>query len=240
MKLATLCIHSKAYQAKRNAQLVSLKRHLPKWDHIVLNVTSPDVIATMRPEAVLQLFARGYDGVLFLGADVMFYDSPTFLEGLAPHHSAVVTPHILTPVPNDGLHPSMQDFLKSGQFNADFVYWRNCPQTVAFLQWQEAQHKVRCDASTFWDQGWLNFVSSFLSGTHVLRHPGYNTAYYNLHERPITYRNDRWYVGDSAELVAYHFTGWRDAHTISVHQNRQAFTPDLQRLYAEYAEALCK
>lgn len=256
MKKATVCIYSDKYKAMRKVQKDSLVKFLPGWHHEEVHTDSDPLMPTLRsvykqsdpgafscairPAVVLEMFARGYDVVLFLGADVVFYHSAWDLGEQGLLYNAEVTPHVLRPLPEDGLHPSNSDLVHAGQINSDFVIWYNTSPTREFLRWQaDMQIKHCADTPTmFYDQSWLNFLPFMVPNVNIIKHPGYNAAYYNLHERSITWTGEYWKAGPHAALVAYQFTGWKDANTVSMHQNRQKFTPDLKKLYDEYAAAL--
>ena len=243
MKLATVCIFTKAYEKKRAAQLVTLRKWMPDWDHVDViceehafpGVSTEIGIARLRPKVVLDLFGQGYEGVLFLGADVMFYSIPHDLYSVAAGRRIGLTPHTLELPPVDGHHPSPLDFMKAGRYNADFAFWPNTLEARYFLAWQEAVMQKHCGPETFFDQGWLGMIDP----TEVIElPPRYNVAYYNLHERSVVKRNGKWTVNGHAPLVAYHFTGFVGPDSLSKHQDRLPMTDDLRQLYTEYAEAI--
>jgi hypothetical protein len=100
----------------------------------------------------------------------------------------LLTPHILSPI-RDDKKPMERDFLRSGVFNLGFVGVSNRPPAREFLDWWEARclkegfNELR--AGLFVDQKWVNFAPCFFSGVEIIRDPGCNVAYWNLHERKL-------------------------------------------------------
>jgi hypothetical protein len=96
----------------------------------------------------------------------------------------------------------------------------------------------------FTDQIWINFVPLFFKKVHVLMHPGYNMAYWNLHERKLTKANNQYLVNDREKLVFFHYSGFKTEipNTISKYQNRFTFEDKIElfeifQLYANYVES---
>jgi len=66
-------------------------------------------------------------------------------------------------------------------------------------------------------------------------------AYWNLHERNLVFRNNRYCVNDQP-LVFFHFSGYRlnEPNRLSLHQNRikESDNIDLQKIIEEYYQLL--
>jgi glycosyltransferase involved in cell wall biosynthesis len=97
----------------------------------------------------------------------------------------------------------------------------------------------------FTDQRWVDLLSAFLPKLVVLRDPGYNIAYWNLHERTIRRTDDGWRVtfsdGTECDLVFFHFSGFSPKRPeLSKHENRFQDRPpgDVGQLLTQYGGAL--
>src|SRR5207302_11017910 len=85
----------------------------------------------------------------------------------------VLTPHVLSPIPRDGLKPSEQDMLISGAYNLGFLAIREAPETREFLGWWDERLRDDCRVDVpnglFVDQKWVDLVPSFFPSAMALR-----------------------------------------------------------------------
>lgn len=204
-----------------------------KFDIVELNTA-------LKPTFLKSLFAEGFAKVLYLDPDIELHAPlQPVLEAL-DSDNIVLTPHALAPA-MDGRRPSDVDFLRNGTFNLGFIGLRADPEASRLLDWWERRcldHGFSDPAhGVFVDQKWIDLAPSYFQGVRVLRHPGCNVAYWNLHERVLTLRDGRFEV-DGHPLVFFHFSGVRpsDPSVLSKHQTRHAIVPGsaLAALVAQY------
>jgi hypothetical protein len=198
----------------------------------------------LKPTFLKRLLAQGHRSAVYLDPDIRVFAPPAPVLQALEHSEIVLTPHSLSPV-LDGKRPSDIDFLRAGTFNLGFVAVRNGDTSRAFLDWWER----RClglgfDDVTFGvfvDQKWVDLVPSYFPSFHVLRHPGCNVAYWNLHERTLA-STDGGYAVNGQPLVFFHFSGVNPnaPQQLSKHQNRHALSPGtaLARLVESYCAAV--
>jgi hypothetical protein len=132
--------------------------------------------------------------------------------------------------------------LNVGLYNLGFIAVRRSEETDKFLQWWMIKLKKQCvidlKNGLFVDQLWINFVPVYYEKVLVLKHPGYNMAYWNLHERTVTRGNKGYTVNDRFPLVFFHFSGFNfnKPDSISKYQLKYSFEqrPDLAPLFEEY------
>ncbi|MES2391443.1 MAG: group 1 glycosyl transferase, partial [Acidobacteriota bacterium] len=187
------------------------------------------------------------DQLTYLDPDIFCYAplTPVF-EALDAGASAVLTPHLTTPV-FDGRSPSEQDQLFNGTFNLGFIAVNSTPESLNLLDWWER----RCldlgfsegRTGLFVDQKWMNLAPGFFPGVAILRHPGCNMAYWNLHERSLQPIGNGYLVESATTaqpvpLCFFHFSGIdvNDPDVLSKNTNRftLADRPDLHTLIAHY------
>lgn len=88
----------------------------------------------------------------------------------------------------------------------------------------------------------MNFLPVFVPGTHIERNPGYNAAYWNLHERTFSYQNGTYFVNEEHPLVFFHYSGYDPAkpEILSKYQDRFELNrrPDLTTLFELYKNSL--
>jgi hypothetical protein len=197
---------------------------IPRFRQMGFAYSAAEFCYVLKPFCAQHLFERGdSEAVVYLDADMLLLAPPRDLEEALRNHSVVLTPHRLGPLPGETMHHNL---VISGTFNAGFFAVSRSEEGSRFLDWWGRQLIVPSNISMQWhnDQGWLDFVPVFFPGTLVLRHPGYDVAFWNMIEREV--RRDaaleggkveksesgevsEWRVrfgGDEYPLVLYHFS----------------------------------
>ena len=141
----------------------------------------------------------------------------------------------------DGKEPSDLTIMKSGVYNLGFLGLRNDAQAGELLDWWSdrcyCQCRIDIAGNMFTDQRWMDLAPCFVDETVILRHAGYNVAYWNLaHWVVRRLRNNTWTV-NKGPLRFFHFSGIKpdDPRQFSKHQNRYSVS-DLGTV-AELCEA---
>lgn len=224
--------------------LDDLRREAMKYDILELNTN-------IKPAFLQYLFrTHGPEQLVYLDPDICVYNplEPVF-AALSTGSSAVLTPHLTTPLWDDAL-PSEQDHLYNGTYNLGFVAFRRGAEADRILAWWSE----RCLAlgfsegrtGLFVDQKWMNLAPGLFGGVTILRDAGCNMAYWNLHERSLlTMSTDLLVANPNAPAVPlrfFHFSGIDpgDEAGLSRHTNRftLADRPDLKALFVGYRESL--
>ncbi len=196
-----------------------------------------------RPQQILNLFNKGAEKVVHMGSDCELFAPLTHLDELLDSNDIVLTPHILSPLPNDGKIPSNESIHLTGLLNADFIAIKNTSNSVKALKWYDEILAQKCLddrlAGIFYDQTWLNFFPQFFDKVHILRNMNYNTAYWNIH-----LYNFKWdgqaYRTDDGPLVFFHYSGFNEecVEQMSKYQNRHIASGDILKIYSEYKTKL--
>jgi hypothetical protein len=118
------------------------------------------------------------DKFVYLDSDMkVFGPFDELMEGLEKH-SVVLTPHRVDPDP-------WEHFLKDGTFNGGCFAVKRTADGMSFIHWMTSRLNNYCyideERGLFVDQKWLNLAPVYFD-VHILRHPGYNLAGWNLHE----------------------------------------------------------
>jgi glycosyltransferase involved in cell wall biosynthesis len=156
---------------------------------------------------------------------------------------AVLTPHLNAPLPDDGKFPTELSLMRTGTYNCGFVAINAAhPQSAALIDWWARKLEFDChvdlEAGLFTDQKWMDMAPGLFPDVIVLRHDGYNVAYWNLAGRSVTPDPDGGYRANGMPLVFAHFSGvdLTRPEIYSKHQNR--FDANgiggLRPLYDEY------
>ncbi len=192
------------------------------------------------------------DALIYLDPDIFVYAplDPVF-TALDAGAAAVLTPHMTTPVCN-GRSPSEQDILYNGTYNLGFIAVSASAESAAILNWWER----RCldlgfsegRTGLFVDQKWMNLAPGLFDHIAILRDPGLNMAYWNLHERALSIST----ASTSPSVIPFadpspttteplrffHFSGITLTDPTSLSKNANRFTladrPDLAQIFAAY------
>lgn len=153
--------------------------------------------------------------VVYLDPDTVLYSPMEELYSILQTQPVVVTPHVTVPATDtdDLLDGEMLGSLRHGVFNLGFLGIANYGQGIDFINWWGARCLDWCyddgPKGLFTDQRWVDLAPCFFTDMHVLRHPGYNMATWNLYYRQLSRDNENqlWVNGDQA-LRFFHFSGF--------------------------------
>lgn len=185
------------------------------------------------------------DILIYLDTDICVYDSFRIVEQQLITSSILLTPHFSSPLPNDGKIPMERSVLNSGLYNGGFFAIKNDWNSENFLKWWQDRlfdqgFNNVCEGMMV-DQLWLNLVPIYFGDSKLLRHPGCNLAYWNLHNKRLEFRNGKYFVNNEP-LIFFHFSGYRvdEPHRLSLHQNRilESDCFDLPKIIDEYYKLL--
>lgn len=256
--IAFICICSEEYLSYYKVLFESIKIHYPKANQILYYVGEENSslyqfdkvriindwydktsysdkltkICSLRARVILESFNEGFNKVVFTGAKVKFFNDPFKLidplSVLQDPFNAVVTPHILEPLPEDGFLPSNASVSWTGHISTDIVSFRDCPQIRKFLTWQDEIMKTKCNTTnyTYLDQSWLNFLPFFVDDVKILRDPAYNVAYWNYEQRKLN------------DIVCFQYSGidLDNPQQISRHQNRYKAEGGYLKFLTDYCD----
>jgi glycosyltransferase involved in cell wall biosynthesis len=206
-----------------------------------------ELATAVKPWVFQKLFEEGHRHAVYLDPDVYLFGPITeVLDLLERGSNAVLTPHITRPLPRDGCKPDDLEILRTGIYNLGFLALRNSEEVAAFLGWWRAWLRTNCFSvntrGEFTDQKWLNFANVLWNDFAVLRHPGYNLAYWNLHERTLSRDQSGRWLSEAEPLVFFHFSGFNPLNPseLSKYQDRFRVDPGspLSELLGQYAAKL--
>jgi glycosyltransferase involved in cell wall biosynthesis/SAM-dependent methyltransferase len=188
---------------------------------------------------------QGAPAITYLDPDIEVHSSLERLDELAGERGLVLTPHNTVPLPDDGKRPNQLDILLAGVYNLGYVSLGAGDETSQLLQWwrERLLNDCRVDplGGYFVDQRWFDLAPGLVSDCVVMREPGYNLAYWNLHSRVLE-KTESGYVVDGQPLAFFHYSGFDPERpaTLSRHQSRIEISPGtaLHSICRGYADAL--
>ena len=198
---------------------------LPDGEDFFFQYNVLELNTAIKPWALEHLVRKGYKNVVYIDPDILLYrplnEALTALDAGA---DLVLTPHLLAPM-TDTRTPSELDIRRSGTYNLGFCALRGGDNMLSMLKWWQSKLRHDCviahDRGVFVDQSWMDLVPGLFANVSVLRHPGYNLAYWNFAQRPVQLSATQTLVAGEP-LVFFHFSGLNplEPHPISKHHNR--------------------
>lgn len=198
---------------------------LPDGDSFYFRYNVLELNTAVKPWAFEALLKRGYDKVVYIDPDIRLYRPlGEIIDGLDAGDDIIVTPHLLAPL-NDDKRPTELEIRRSGTYNFGFCAVRNTDNVLQFVKWWQSKLRHECvialDKGIFVDQSWIDLVPGLFERVAILRHPGYNVAYWNLAQRRVIEDRGVWRA-NGQPLVFFHYSGLNpsDPSPFSKHQDR--------------------
>lgn len=197
------------------------------WDNMVLRYNIQELNTAVKPFFFKHFITckKKYDNIIYLDPDILVYDSFNALEIELELNDIIIIPHITQPFTDDK-SPTENEILNTGLYNLGFLAIKNTLNAKNMIDWWAERLRTKGYNSVaegmFTDQIWINFVPLFYEKVSIFRHPGYDMAYWNMHERKISVSDGKYMVNESYPLVFFHFSGYFPAKPdqLSKYQNR--------------------
>ena len=222
------------------------------------NISVPNVIemafkynvtefsTAVKPFLLEHLFVqKGFEKLLYLDPDILVTGSLDKLFNALDEHDFLITPHLDTDYPEDGLTPDDRHILISGVFNLGFLGIRKSQTSESFLKWWQQKLKTKCiidhAVGYFVDQRFIDLAITLFPNFYIERDTGYNVAYWNLHSRYLSFEQNTWKC-NGGPLYFFHFSSYKleQPDLISCHASRFSLEnrPDLKSLFNKYRRRL--
>jgi glycosyltransferase involved in cell wall biosynthesis len=209
-------------------QLDELRNEVNNLGGLCFQYKVIELCTALKPFVLKYLFQKYHlPKLAYFDPDILVMDNLQPLAELLENFDIILTPHLTKPY-LDNKNPSEISIMQAGVYNLGFIALANTSTTITLLNWwQEKLYKyclVDIAHGLFTDQKWIDLVPGFFKETYILRDPGYNVAYWNLHERTLS--NDGGKILCNGEILRFfHFSGYDiDApDVVSKHQDRHTF-----------------
>lgn len=186
--------------------LAATATSLPRYRHRAFVFTPAELCFVLKPFCAEFLLARDTsETLLYLDADTLLFAPPHELIATARTHGLALTPHLTDPVAS--AHTALPT-MRSGAINGGVFALAPGRLARAFVTWWGRQLEEPANIASDWghDQGWLALVPGLFPEYGLLRHPGYNVAFWNLHERVISNSADAVLQANGLPLALFHFS----------------------------------
>jgi hypothetical protein len=160
----------------------------------------------MKPTLLLHLLRDSNETVSYIDPDIYIFSQVSHAQAIGEETGLAITPHRVTAMPFYPASPKELSFLRVGIYNLGFICVGK--KATSVLQWWEKRlrwHATQFDGLPYFtDQKWADFFPTFTQ-CKILDHKGYNLAFWNIDERPLSVRNSEFFAGDE-KLVFVHFS----------------------------------
>ncbi|QWU17617.1 hypothetical protein SAMN04487895_10510 [Paenibacillus sophorae] len=180
---------------------------IPDFEYNILKYSLYEAVTSIKPALLHFLFDRHPDelNIVFMDTDVIPYAPFDDLLFALEYHNILLSPHLLEPCEDPW------SYLWVGVFNTGFLALRRSEETMHFLEWWEQRlySYGYYQAPYYCDQKWIDLAPAYFNVT-VWDHPGYNVAYWNLHEssrKIISAGEGRYWLEDGLPFVCFHYSG---------------------------------
>jgi lipopolysaccharide biosynthesis glycosyltransferase len=222
------------------------KINIPDFEAMCARYDITELNTAVKPFYFSYFFEQySHSQFIYLDPDIIVYRPLTALIKNLTKYNFIVTPHICTPIA-DSYHPSEATHCNTGIYNFGFVAFQRSTEATDFVKWWEAKLTYECKIDLcnglFVDQHWGNFIPNFSDNVLIEKHLGYNTAYWNFHERVLSQQNGEWFVNGDVPLYFLHYSGYSPQRegVVSKYENRFDFKqrPDLWPIFEYYKNKL--
>ena len=209
------------------------KLGIPSLHELVIAYNITELNTAMKPYAFLYLFEIHADySVVYLDPDILVLSPFSELLEVLDNGSVdcVLTPHLLEPAEFAEMDESKM--LQYGIYNLGFCALRDTINVRRIVAWWARRLEKQCvidlPSGLFVDQKWADLLPAFIDKTYILRHPGYNVAYWNLSQRTIRLSDQssegaEW-LANGMPLRFFHFSGSVIDEPVIFSRHSQQFT----------------
>lgn len=219
------------------------------FDNLHKQYTLTELNTAVKPSYFNYFFSKhNADKVIYIDPDVLVTSRFEEVLDALNEKNIIVTPHITKPI-DDEFAPTDYHNLKVGIFNLGFIALSNHKKVQEFIKWWHDRVVkygfANFSLHMFYDQLWANYIPCFYDNYCILKHPGYNMANWNLHERMLSENeNGNYLVNNQYALRFFHFSSYsyKNPDIICSYFTRYSFEqrPDLINLFDFYQQQLLK
>jgi len=238
------------YEALQDFELIHIEEIFPDAQRLALKYNIIEFNTAVKPLVFQHFIAKDEKDSIFIyfDPDICIYNKLDPIIESLDTQQIVLTPHILSPIVEDGCYPDDNAVLKFGIYNLGFLGVRKGTETIRMLNWWKnhtfLKGYINLQKGQYTDQLPMGLAPVLFSDVDILKHPGLNMAPWNLHERFLDNGQEEFILTTGEKLVFYHFSDFRPGEPLLLSKNGwyDRFTleqrRDLHRLYKEYSDDL--
>lgn len=191
---------------------------IPGWESMAFKYNVIEFSTSIKPFCIQYLFDKGYQKVVYLDPDIYVCNNLNGLFMDLEDYSIVLTPHRCCIDSSPSLFVQERMISAVGIYNLGFIAIKNNQIGQKVVGWWKEKLSMECyndfSSGLFVDQKWMDFIPGFYPNDVLIStHLGMNVATWNLNERQVLKKDDKWIVQDlsgelSYDLLFFHFSGY--------------------------------
>jgi len=220
----------------------------PEFDEMLTRYNVIEFNTAVKPFYIDYLWREyGTDKqIVYLDPDILIYRPLNHIFAALESSSVVLTPMFSIVTEKTSLDELVA--LRHGMFNLGFIALKYSEHSIKLVKWWKERLTTHClidkPRGIFVDQKWMDLAPLLFDEVFVLKHPGYNMAWWNFSERKLLDIGDDYAVNNPEQLLYFfHFSGFKpDSDSITGRSNEETFSyqarPELRSLGKSYANQL--
>lgn len=228
------------------------KQWISHWVSMAFKYDVIEFNTSIKPFCINKLFNDGYEKVIYLDPDIYVTAPLDYIYEDLDSSSIVLTPHYSDIVEHFEGGVSEYTFMSVGVFNLGFCALKNDNDGKEIVTWWMNRLESDCyserSLGLFVDQKWMDFIPAFFPNScKVSHHFGLNVAVWNLHERTLFIKDDKYIIhriktGEDYPLIFFHFSGFDPFNTEVINRRHPQFNihknPSFKPIIEEYRKAI--
>ncbi|MDI1323156.1 MAG: hypothetical protein PSV36_10435 [Algoriphagus sp.] len=186
------------------------------------------------------------NAIIYLDPDILLYRPLDHVFQGLKNDSVILTPMFCEAPQETSLDELVA--LRHGMFNLGFIALKYSEESLRLVLWWKERLRTHClidkSRGIFVDQKWMDLAPLLFDGVKILKHRGYNMAWWNFSERRLIDLGNEYAVNQNDQLLYFfHFSGFKPGSSfITGRSGEPQFAyqarPELLRLGKEYEELL--
>ena len=210
---------------------------IPNWQDMAFKYNVIEFATSIKPFCFNKLFKEGHEKVIYLDPDIFVTDDLSTIFDSLETFSMVITPHYNHIETKYTGAVTEEELLFVGIYNLGFGAIKNNEIGKQIVEWWQNRLFDKCyadkDDALHVDQRWIDFLPGFFpNDVLVSHHPGINIAIWNLHERELKIKDDKYVIKDlrtktSNPLLFFHFSGFDPYNRTVINRRHPRFNVEV-------------
>lgn len=216
----------------------------PEFDEMLTRYNVIEFNTSVKPFYIEYLWRKygAENQIIYLDPDIVIYKPLEHVFSALNKYSVVLTPMFTSVSEKTSLDELVA--LRHGMFNLGFIGLKYSEHSANLINWWKERLRTHClidkPRGIFVDQKWMDLAPLLFDEVFILKHLGYNMAWWNFDERKLLDLGESYAVNSSDHpLYFFHFSGFKiDSNFITGRSGEIQFSyasrPELKRLGMEY------